>query len=184
MYKFMHVCMNVCISLYTYVGVHACMCVGYVQRMSLSMSKRKQICCKEIPTFYRQARFLLRLQILPRQLPHLPYTQLRHCRLTKSVLQLKQKNYVRPLKFGGAKSFLFRDLGGGLAPPSPYVEPPLHIPPISTQFSNSPIFAKCLHFLPIPAKFSFLCIIHVFASTYFVHDAFMHRAFHELDAPE
>src|SRR6218665_3578704 len=23
----MHVCMNVCISLYTYVGVHACMCV-------------------------------------------------------------------------------------------------------------------------------------------------------------
>ena len=30
MYEFMHVCMNVCISLYgiyTYVGVHACMCV-------------------------------------------------------------------------------------------------------------------------------------------------------------
>ena len=43
---------------------------------------------------------------------------------TFSVLQLEQKNYVRPLEFGGAKSFLFRDLGG-LAPPSPYVEPPL-----------------------------------------------------------
>ena len=27
MYEFMHVCMCVCISLYTYVGVHACMCV-------------------------------------------------------------------------------------------------------------------------------------------------------------
>src|SRR6218665_3710218 len=29
-YEFMHVCMNVCISLYTYVGVHACMCVRLV----------------------------------------------------------------------------------------------------------------------------------------------------------
>ena len=27
MYEFMHVCMNVCIALYTYGGVHACMCV-------------------------------------------------------------------------------------------------------------------------------------------------------------
>ena len=27
MYEFMHVCMNVCISLYTCVGVHAYMCV-------------------------------------------------------------------------------------------------------------------------------------------------------------
>ena len=27
MYEFMHVCKNVCISLYTHVGVHACMCV-------------------------------------------------------------------------------------------------------------------------------------------------------------
>jgi len=27
MYEFMHVCKNVCISLYMYVGVHACMCV-------------------------------------------------------------------------------------------------------------------------------------------------------------
>jgi len=26
-YEFMHVCKNVCISLYMYVGVHACMCV-------------------------------------------------------------------------------------------------------------------------------------------------------------
>ena len=42
------------------------------------------------------------------------------------MLQLEQENYVRPLEFGGAKSLLFRDLGG-LAPPSPYVEPPLHV---------------------------------------------------------
>ena len=28
MYEFTHVCMNACISLYMYVGVHACMCVG------------------------------------------------------------------------------------------------------------------------------------------------------------
>jgi len=27
MYEFMHVCMNVCISVYMYVGVHACMWV-------------------------------------------------------------------------------------------------------------------------------------------------------------
>ena len=27
MYEFMHVCMNVCISMYTCVGVHAYMCV-------------------------------------------------------------------------------------------------------------------------------------------------------------
>ena len=27
MYEFMHVCKNVYISLYMYVGVHACMCV-------------------------------------------------------------------------------------------------------------------------------------------------------------
>src|SRR6218665_607307 len=47
----------------------------------------------------------------------------------KSVLQLEQKNYVRPLEFGGAKSFIFRGLGG-LAPPSPYVEPPLGPSPI------------------------------------------------------
>jgi len=40
MYEFMHVCKNVCISVYMYVGVHACMYV--VWRMTLSMSKRKQ----------------------------------------------------------------------------------------------------------------------------------------------
>ena len=27
MYEFMHVCINVCIALHTYGGVHACMCV-------------------------------------------------------------------------------------------------------------------------------------------------------------
>src|SRR6218665_2758291 len=40
------------------------------------------------------------------------------------MLTLQQKNYVPPLEFGGAKSIFFRDLGG-LAPPSPCVEPPL-----------------------------------------------------------
>ena len=37
----MYACiMNVCLSLYTYVGVHACMCVRLAN--DLSMSKRKQ----------------------------------------------------------------------------------------------------------------------------------------------
>ena len=108
--------------MYAYVGVHACMCVRLANVIINVKTETKQlICCEEIPTFYRQARFLLRLQILLRQLPHLPHTQLRHCRLTNSVLQLEQKNYVRPLEFGGAKSFLFRDLGG-LSPPSFYVD--------------------------------------------------------------
>jgi len=40
------------------------------------------------------------------------------------VLQLEEKIMYDPWNFGGAKSFLFRDLGG-LAPPSPCVEPPL-----------------------------------------------------------
>src|SRR6218665_1146152 len=42
----------------------------------------------------------------------------------KSVLQLEQKNYVRPLEFGGLNPSFFV-IWGGLAPPSPYVEPPL-----------------------------------------------------------
>src|SRR6218665_2484350 len=67
MYEFMHVCMNVCISLYTYVGVHACMCVRLANDfINVKTETKKLICCEEIPTFYRQARFLLRLQILPR----------------------------------------------------------------------------------------------------------------------
>jgi len=41
MYEFIHVCMNVCISLYMCVGVHACMTCVYIWRMTLSMSKRK-----------------------------------------------------------------------------------------------------------------------------------------------
>src|SRR6218665_3439956 len=51
-----------------------------------------------------------------------------------------------PWKLGGAKSFLFRDLGG-LSPPSPYVEPPLlvvnnfiypalQLPPISASIGD------------------------------------------------
>ena len=42
----------------------------------------------------------------------------------KSVLQLEQKNYVRLLEFGGLNPSFFV-IWGGLAPPSPYVEPPL-----------------------------------------------------------
>src|SRR6218665_428475 len=125
MYEFMHVCMNVCISLYTYVGVHACMCVRLANDFINVKTETKQlICCEEIPTFYRQARFLLRLQILPRSLPH---TKLRHCRLTISQCYNSSKKIMYdPWNFGGAKSFIVRGLGG-LAPLSPYVEPPLSL---------------------------------------------------------
>ena len=40
--------------------MHVCV---YLWRMTLSMCKKQLVCCEEIPTFYRQARFLLRLQI-------------------------------------------------------------------------------------------------------------------------
>src|SRR6218665_3954804 len=40
------------------------------------------------------------------------------------MLTLQRKKIITTLGIWGAKSFLFRDLGG-LAPPSPYVEPPL-----------------------------------------------------------
>ena len=33
MYESIHVCKNVCISLYTYAGVHACMCVGLANNL-------------------------------------------------------------------------------------------------------------------------------------------------------
>src|SRR6218665_610053 len=114
-------CMNSCIyaRMYVYlcIGLRRLVCMHvcvYVWRITLSMSKRKQIeliCCEEIPTFYRQARSLLRLQTLPRQLSHLPHTKLRHCRLIQSVLQLQRKNSVPPLEFGGAKFFFFCFLG-------------------------------------------------------------------------
>ena len=138
MYEFMHVglCMNVCISLYTYVGVHACMCVRLANDFINVKTETKQlICCEEIglPTCYRQARFLLRLQILPRQLPHLPHTQLRYCRLTKSVLQLEKKIMYDPWNFGGGLNPSFFMIWGGLAPPSPCVEPPL---PLSKSLSK------------------------------------------------
>jgi len=88
MYKFMHVCTNVCISLYVYVGVlHVCVYM-YLWRMTLSISKRKQnswfLVRRYVPTFYRQAWVLLRLLIVPRHLPHT------HCRLTQSVLPLQR----------------------------------------------------------------------------------------------
>src|SRR6218665_1091584 len=91
-----------------YISVYVCWCACMYE-------------CTSGECLYQcQARFLLRLQILPRQLPHLPHTYLRHCRLTQSVLPLQRKNYVPPLEFG-AKSFFFPDLGEGLSPPSPYV---------------------------------------------------------------
>jgi len=59
-----------------YVYLVACM---YVVRLvndfiNVKTETKYLICCEEIPTFYRQARFLLRLQILQRQLPHMPHT--------------------------------------------------------------------------------------------------------------
>jgi len=41
MYEFMHVCKNVCISLYTYVGVHACICVRLANNLVNVKTKTK-----------------------------------------------------------------------------------------------------------------------------------------------
>ena len=41
MYEFMHVCKNVCISLYTYVDVHACMCVRLANNLINVKTKTK-----------------------------------------------------------------------------------------------------------------------------------------------
>src|SRR6218665_3933198 len=46
-------------------------------------------------------------------------------RVTQSVLSLPRKNYVPPLEFGGVLNPSFSGCFGGLAPPSPYVVPPL-----------------------------------------------------------
>src|SRR6218665_1051923 len=43
---------------------------------------------------------------------------------TGNTSNSSKKIMYDPWNFGGAKSFIFRGLGG-LAPPSPYVEPPL-----------------------------------------------------------
>ena len=67
-----------------------------------------------LSTFYQQARFSLRLQILPRQLPH---TYLRRYRLTQSVWPLQRKKLCTTLKFGGLNPS-FCDLEG-LAPSAP-----------------------------------------------------------------
>src|SRR6218665_3069647 len=128
MYEFMHVCMCVCISLYTYVGVHACMCVHVrladdfinvnTEKNSLFVVKKYLLFIGTLD-FYSDYKFYRGSYLIC-----LIRSYVRHCRLTKSVLQIEQKNYVRHLKFGGAKSFLFV-IWGGLPPPSPYVEPPL-----------------------------------------------------------
>ena len=83
------------------------------------------ICCDEIPTFYRHARFLLRLQILPRQLPHLPVNSV-------SVTTLAKKIMYHPWNLGGLNPSFSKF--GGLSPPSPYVEPPL----MDTNTGGSP----------------------------------------------
>jgi len=71
-----HACMQECIYITVYVcWCAACMCVSLVNDfINVKTETKRLICCEEIPTFYRQARFLLRLQILPRQLPHLSLT--------------------------------------------------------------------------------------------------------------
>ena len=52
MYEFMHVWNNVCIYLYMYVGVHACMCVRLANDFINVKTETKQlICCEEVPTF-------------------------------------------------------------------------------------------------------------------------------------
>ena len=54
MYKFMHVCKNVCISLYMYVGVHACMCVRLANDFINVKNGNKIVhFCEEISIFYR-----------------------------------------------------------------------------------------------------------------------------------
>ena len=40
MYEFMHVCKNVCTSLYVYVGLHACMCVRLANRVDNNIKNR------------------------------------------------------------------------------------------------------------------------------------------------
>ena len=78
MYEFMHAFMSV--YMYTLYSVYVCMCgcmYVCVWRMTLSMSNGKKIVdllWGEYLIFTgRQARFLLSLQILPRQLPRLPH---------------------------------------------------------------------------------------------------------------
>ena len=130
MYEFVHVCNNVCISLYMYVGVHACMCVPLSNDFINVKTETKQlICCEEIPPVYRQARFLLRLHILSRQLLHLPHNYVATARPVNSVgVTTRAKKLCTTLGIWRAKYFFF--VIWGLIPPSPYVEQPLS----KTQF--------------------------------------------------
>src|SRR6218665_3660221 len=66
MQECMHISIYVC-------WCAACMCVRLANDfINVNTETKYLICFEEISTFYRQAtcRFLLRLQILPRQLPH------------------------------------------------------------------------------------------------------------------
>ena len=98
-------------------ALHVCMCVRLANDFINVKTETKQfICCEEIPTFYRQARFFTQTTNFTEvRLPHLPHTQLRHCWLIKSVLQLEQKDYVRPLELGGLNPYFF-GIWEGLAP--------------------------------------------------------------------
>src|SRR6218665_2680733 len=67
-------CMNSCMGARMYISVyvqcmlvymHACTCVRLANDfINVKTETKLLICCEEIPTFHRQARFLLRLQIL------------------------------------------------------------------------------------------------------------------------
>src|SRR6218665_4227547 len=86
------------------------------------------------------------------------------------MLKLQGKKLCTTLGIWGAKSFLFRDLGG-LAPPSPCVEPPLNcIFPYFHKMYKCPCFRSIYVF----------CLIYVICSSYFDHDAFMHHALSSL----
>jgi len=75
MHEYMYIFVYVC----RCATVHACMCVRLANAfINVKTETKYLICYEEIPTFYRQAtcRLLprLRLQILPKQLPHFPHT--------------------------------------------------------------------------------------------------------------
>src|SRR6218665_1359317 len=78
------------------------------------------------------------------------------CWLTKSVLQLKQKNYYNPWNLGGLNPSFFV-IWGGLAPPSPYVEPPLQRggghKPDSFCGRHKWMAPYTLRFPPVPVQF-------------------------------
>src|SRR6218665_1766570 len=72
------------------------------------------------------ARFLLRLQILPRKLLHLPRIATTLPVNSVNVNSPAKKIMYHPWNLGGLNPYFFGILGG-LAPPRPCVEPPLFL---------------------------------------------------------